>query len=56
MSITVYNKAVAATLGGLVQLGVVLNDGNISAQEWVTVAVAVVTVLAVGKVANKEGN
>ena len=48
-----YNKAIAAALGGLTQLGVALNDGHVSAQEWVTVAVAALTVLAVGAVANK---
>ena len=52
---TAYNKAIAAALGGLTQLGVALNDGAVSAQEWVTVAVAALTVLAVGVVANKAG-
>jgi hypothetical protein len=48
-----YNKAIAAALGALTQLGVALSDGKVSAQEWVAVAVAALTVLAVGVVANK---
>lgn len=48
-----YNKALAACLGALAQLGVALEDGKVTAQEWVAVAVAALTVLAVGAIPNK---
>jgi hypothetical protein len=50
---TAYNKAIAAALGALGQLAVALNADGVSAQEWVQVAIAALTVLAVGAVANK---
>jgi len=50
-----YRKAVAAFLTpALLALGVALADGTVSAQEWITIAIAALgTSIVVGAVGNK---
>ena len=50
---SIYAKSIAAVTGALSTLGFVLQDGHITVQEWVTVAIAVVTAAGVFTVPNK---
>jgi membrane associated rhomboid family serine protease len=50
---SIYSKAIAALTGALSVLGFALEDGTLTTQESVTVAIAVVTAFGVFAVQNK---
>ena len=53
---SIYAKSIAAAAGALAVLGYALEDGHVTTQEWVRVAIAVVTAFGVYAVPNKEAN